>query len=565
MDPLEYLNALRRRWPVVAITFAVALLVGWMTTTTVIPIGPPQRTFQAKTLILNTGQLNVPGITGLPTVATLTTVGEVPVRVAEKIGYEGHPSDLAAKVSASAGREGGGLLEITATSNDAREAKLLADTFAEEVIAFLQERKSDLIAQQMKFYNRRLEQLQAEIEALEEQIAGAPAGELQLLNQTHAAKLQIFGFLSQQSNALVYSAAEPGTLLIVQRAEPQEIVQSGFQPPSDRTGRLILAGIIGLVLGGVLALLIDRVDVRIRERGAAEQHFDLPVLSEIPTMRRHQADGLVETAERPTSPPAEAFRLLGMTLSQPSTLNGSKGTSAAGATRSPLILVTSPGPREGKSTVVANLAAAFSGIGESVLVLSCDFRQPTVHKLLGTPNGFGLTDALETAMNGDSRSRAEAWEPGVPESAAPHSGSVLVRPSPLLARERVRQGLTQAIRQSPLSGVMVVASGSHPETPSALLTSGTMRQVLAEARRLGRMILIDTPPLLDASDAAHLFPEVDAVLIVARAGKTTVAQAQRTATLLKRLNAPAVGVVLNGARGMGARYRFPRLRLPRRG
>lgn len=563
MDPLEYLKVLRRRWPVVAITFVVALVVGWMTTTTVIPIGPPERTFQAKTLILNTGQLNVPGVSTLQTVAALTTVGEVPVRVAERIGYEGHPSELSAKVSAVAGQGQSGLLEISATSTNAREAKLLANTFAEEIIAFLQERKTDLITQQSKFYNRRLEQLSAEIQALEEQIAEAPAGELDLLNQTHAAKLQIFGLLTQQSQSLVYDAASPGTLLIVQRAEPVEIVQPGFQAPSSRTGRLLLAGIIGLLVGGVLALLIDRIDVRIRERGAAEQHFDLPVLSEIPTMRRQHADGLVETAERPTSPPAEAFRLLGMTMSQPSTLNGSNRTSAA-TTRPPVILVTSPGSRDGKSTTVANLAAAYSGIGEPVLVLSCDFRQPTVHRLLGTPNGFGLSDALDVAENGHSRARGEAWEPEVDESA-PHSGSALMKPSPILLREAVRQGLAQAIRQSPLPGVRVVASGSRNETPSALLTSGTMRQLLAEARRLGRVILIDTPPLLDASDAAHLFPEVDSVLLVARAGKTTVAEARRTADLLKRLNAPAVGVALNCARGMGALSRVPWLRLRGRG
>src|SRR5688500_10198542 len=104
MDPLEYLNALRRRWPVVAITFAVALLVGW-TTTTVIPVGPPTRTFQATTQILNTGDLNVPGVSTLQTVATLTTIGEVPARVAERIGYEGLPAELAAKMSATADRE----------------------------------------------------------------------------------------------------------------------------------------------------------------------------------------------------------------------------------------------------------------------------------------------------------------------------------------------------------------------------------------------------------------------------------------------------------------------------
>jgi Mrp family chromosome partitioning ATPase len=74
-----------------------------------------------------------------------------------------------------------------------------------------------------------------------------------------------------------------------------------------------------------------------------------------------------------------------------------------------------------------------------------------------------------------------------------------------------------------------------------------MRDALAEARMEADVVLLDTPPVLATSDASHLFPQVDTVLLVARAGKTTMEVAERSSELLRRMRAPVVGIALNGS------------------
>jgi Mrp family chromosome partitioning ATPase len=80
-----------------------------------------------------------------------------------------------------------------------------------------------------------------------------------------------------------------------------------------------------------------------------------------------------------------------------------------------------------------------------------------------------------------------------------------------------------------------------------MLSSPLMRQVIAEAREAADILLIDTAPILAASDAAHLFPFVDAVVVVGRSGWTKAQSAHRTSELLLRLGAPVVGAALNGS------------------
>jgi non-specific protein-tyrosine kinase len=146
-----------------------------------------------------------------------------------------------------------------------------------------------------------------------------------------------------------------------------------------------------------------------------------------------------------------------------------------------------------------------------VLILSCDFRHPSLHEVFGFQNGSGLSDALRRRWNGQSI-------------------------------------LETQVRGTALPGVSLVPSGSVPPRPSTLLTTPTMGKALEEARKLADIVLIDTPPLLMASDAAHLMGDVDSVLVVARAGKTTAEQAERVRDLLERLGAPVVGLALNEAR-----------------
>jgi len=170
---------------------------------------------------------------------------------------------------------------------------------------------------------------------------------------------------------------------------------------------------------------------------------------------------------------------------------------------------------------VANLAAAFSQVGQRVLILSCDFRHPSLHDVFGFQNGSGLSDALRRRWNGQSI-------------------------------------LETQVRQTALPGVSLVPSGSVPPRPSTLLTAPSMGKALEEARKLADVVLIDTPPMLQASDAAHLMGDVDSVLVVARAGKTTAEQAERVQALLGRLGAPVVGLALNEAWGLPVtRGRWP--------
>lgn len=517
MNPVEYLRILRRRWPIIAAIVGAALVAAFLTTS-VVPVGPAVRSYRATTVILNTGELNVPGIANLDTVAALTTVGEVPVRVAEKIAYTGDPVVLGARIQALVQAETG-LLRISANSQEPDEARTLADTFAAELLAFLAERKVNRGAAQLDFLDRRLSTLETEIQVLENRIAdpSTPEPAVRLYTARRDAKIRIYGVFSEQRDSLVNAAADPETLVIVQKASPQPVYQSGFRPPSSRAGRMFFAGILGLLVGVGIVLLLERIDTKIRTKREAEHHFGLPVLAEIPRLPWRDGRRVsVTAAEEPRSALADSFRLLEAGVSRMS-LDGDRRRSGQGAEEMPdqrpagprTILVTSAAPGEGKTLVVANLAATYAELGRKVLVLSCDFRRPRIHRLFGVPNDQGLSEALE-ASNG-------------------------------------RPILHGHVRNTSLDNVRVVPSGETPESAGELLTSSNMRQALREARNDADIVLLDTPPVLATSDASHLFPDVDTVLLVARAGKTTAEVAERSSELLRRMRAPVVGVALNGS------------------
>src|SRR5688572_11190431 len=106
MDPAELIRAIRRRWPIVAITVAAALLAGWLTTR-VVPAGPYRSSYKATHVLLSTSSdIYTPGTSNLKTMAALATVGEVPKRVAEATGL-GEPTDLVQKVQATGDQETG--------------------------------------------------------------------------------------------------------------------------------------------------------------------------------------------------------------------------------------------------------------------------------------------------------------------------------------------------------------------------------------------------------------------------------------------------------------------------
>jgi capsular exopolysaccharide synthesis family protein len=505
VDLGAYLRIIRGRWIIVAASLAVALLAAWLGST-VAPVATATPTsYTATTLLLNTGGFGTGAFgsggstgLGLPTVAALTTIGEVADRVAEDLNYQGDPLTLAARVTASADTTAG-TVRIRATSSKPREAEVLADTFAQELLGYLADRNANSTAAQIESIEEQRDKLDREIGALDQQIAATSGTSAEILTAERNAKITSYGTLSQQYQNLLSSQQAPIGLEVVQPAVARQISASGFQPPQSRVARMIVAAIVGVLIGVGIALVMERARPRIRTRAAAEKYSDAPVIAEIPRIRGKDRDGLV-TAARPRSPTANAFRLLRA---------GMMAGTARGHPSAKTILVTSPGPSEGKTTVVANLAVAFADVGMSVLIMSCDFTRPRVHTLFGVPNVPGLAEGLAT-LNG-------------------------------------RPILDGCLHETPVDDVKLVASGSRPENPSELLGSGNMRAAIREARKLADVVVVDTAPLLAEADAAQLVSYVDAVLVVVREGKTTTELAERAGAALRRLNAPIVGVVLNQA------------------
>jgi capsular exopolysaccharide synthesis family protein len=534
VDPLEYLRGLRRRWPVIAATVAVALAIAWVTTTGPTRLGttPSVETYQASTILFNTGEGGGSGLVNLRTIAFLATFPDVSRRVAEAVDFGGEPIELAARIEA-VGDPQTGLLTMTATSSDPEEAKLLADTFAQELLGWLTEQEQTTLAAEAEALEKQLGRLEKSIARLDRQIArSVDPLQLDLLRAERSASIRTYGAVASQKEEAAASANAPLGFVIIQDAVPELLPsQVGtFEAPRSRTSRLILAAIFGLAVGAALALILERFDTRIRTKEAAERHFGLPVLGEIPFIPRRKRKGMTVTRKTrkgvtvvtrmrgrvpviaPIPVVEDAFRLLGAGVMRAPILNGDgREWSHAESTEQPpkTILVTSPGPSDGKTTVVANLANSLAGVGKSVLVVSCDFRHPRIHDLFGIANNGGLGAAL---ASGDGQLT-----------------------------------LNGHIRQTPIPGVRVITSGSPPDHPAELLSSERMRDVLTQARREADIVLVDTAPVLASADATHLFPLVDAVLVVARAKRTTAELAERTSELLKRLRAPVVGVALNGA------------------
>lgn len=285
-------------------------------------------------------------------------------------------------------------------------------------------------------------------------------------------------------------------------------------------------------IGEVLAALAGTVDVVIVVTPPVLAAGDAAVLAE-------QVDGTVVVATSGTTAASQLRRavdtlqgvgasLVGVVLHEPAQKKRSKDqprVNRTPASRGDVVLVTSPGAKEGKSSASVNLAAALAEAGKSVVALDFDLRRPRLHEFFGEePHRTGLTDVLALSGRGPT--------------------------------------LEEVVRPTAVHEVRVALSGSAVTNPSELLPGA--RQLIAGARDLAQAILIDTPPVLVASDAVQLIPAADVVVMVCRTGTTRTTEAARVRQLLARLDAPVVGLVLVGVQpSSGARsYYYDQTRRP---
>lgn len=182
------------------------------------------------------------------------------------------------------------------------------------------------------------------------------------------------------------------------------------------------------------------------------------------------------------------------------------------------ILINSPGPNEGKSTTVLNLAHVFQVYGRRVLIVDADLRRPALHRALSLTNRPGLADFLAGKASFD-----------------------------------------QVCRVLP-SGIAVIPTQSVKEDPAAILAPSGFRQLVTQAGRQFDLVLIDSPPILAVPDILLLVSAVDRVILVVKASSTSKRDLRKAQKLLKKANAHILGVILNQANQRDVDYYHPRYR-----
>jgi Mrp family chromosome partitioning ATPase/capsular polysaccharide biosynthesis protein len=301
-------------------------------------------------------------------------------------------------------------------------------------------------------------------------------------------------------------AGRPGSFrLVVRPFDPPHIEPEPIS--RNPVTSLLFAGLAGVVLGILLAVAREALDSRIRGRRDAEVWFGAPVLGALPKgMNRRPPPGLGVGGKRDERR-AASLDLLRARLQFNQRASGPGGS---------MILVTSAGPSSGKAAVTANLAASLARAGERVICVDANLRRPALHNYLGLPaQAPGLVDVLETDVELEDALVRIELEPPSTNGAAPSE-----------ARGRLD----------------VLRAGSPPSRLD-LLTPEAVDGLLAQLRERADYIVFDSPTLL-VSDFYPLAVKSDSVLLVARRGRTTKAQAESARETLEGLGVKSVGVVL---------------------
>jgi succinoglycan biosynthesis transport protein ExoP len=392
--------------------------------------------------------------------------------------------EISEKVKASAEGQSD-VVSVVATDPIPVRARNVANTYAQQYIAFRRDADRAKIREAERLVQQRLAALPPQARA------GAEGRSL-----------------SERADQLrVLASLQTGNAELVQ------VAQTPTSPSSPKVARnLVLAGVLGLLLGIAATLLLHRLDRRLRDPDELEEAFGLPVIGAIPRSAAFaRGKSHIEIAHGE----AEAFRLLRARMRY---FNVDREVRT--------VLIVSAVPADGKTTVAVHLAAAAASSGARALLLEADLRRPAVSQRVGSVASVGLAEMLTHGAELPDVLREISIQSGSADPTAAHASFDLI------------------------------TAGFPPPNPHELIESKRMAELLQELSSDYDLVVIDTPPLLSVSDAIPLIGRVDGVLIVSRLGATTSDAARRLASELKGLNAPVLGVVANGLRTRAQAYYY---------
>ena len=361
-------------------------------------------------------------------------------------------------------------------------------------------------------YNLKLFELNRLVKNYEVQLTSLPEKYLKFsrLQRDRAILEETYGLMRQKLEEVkINQASQLGKIRIVDVAKPSLYRSS----PSAKI-IILFSFLIGITSGVFYIFLREYLDSTIKSIEEIERR-GLTLLGIIPAIgkineRKAKKKGYkinlkltnpekmerrLLTHEDPKSPISEAYRSLRTSLMF------NKATK-----QGQIILVSSPGPGEGKTTTVSNLAITYANMGKKTLLIDADLRKPVLHKMFKSSHNLGLTNFL--------------------------SGE--------------EQKVNNLLIDSGVDNLKIITSGIIPPNPSEMLGSNNMNNFIEKVKEEFDIILFDTPPLIAVTDAFVITKFVDKFLLVVRASITQKGALERSIVNMKNMSHSIDGVIFNG-------------------
>ena len=513
-DFRSYLGVIaRRRWLVILATLAG---LGLALTASLVP----EPTYRVRAQVMTTGTndpvalvFGANGTGDLERQATgqLAFIGSSKMRLAAANAYSGDLDDSNVfRVAASQGNRSdpnstSSIVELSLDSTDPVAAASLVNTYAETYVELREAMDREDLLQTKQRLNALLSETEAQIadtltpvSELEAELAAGTGDPTTVLARIEAIREQLqpaLDPLQQQASEIRRTLGSLNLGVELAAGGGAEVLSPAWAPDTPVSPNVPLNLIIGLVaglfFGIVLAFVRDYFDDSIKTKETVDRVTGVSTLGLIPKV---PGGSEVVTISNPTAPAAEAFRLLRTSV---------KFLAVERQVR--VVQVTSPSPGEGKTLVAVNLAIAFAQAGDRVVLVGADLRRPRMEEVLDVP----LTPGLTAVLIGDVT---------LPQAIQPASA---------------------------VPNLSVLPAGYPPPNPSELLSGERARRLIDVLGQTYDVVVLDCPPVLPVTDSLVLARMADTTLLVTSANKTSKRSLTRAVELLRQVDAPLAGTVLN--------------------
>ena len=528
---------LRRRWPLLAISFVVGMLAGVVSS----QLAPSDIVQQYKAEQVVVANASGTGGVSVQQDSLKVTRGEIPTIAAEAMGDGERGDRLATEMEVTGDTDS---QSITIASVDVNP-----DAAAERVNAVTKAFLNVTNSQRQEAERVRVQQLEGAADAAEADLVKFDGTYPDLVDPDKEQTDPQTGeplpgndgpdpALVSQRQSLSDAAAQARSEATVQKAQlvstqpyqslgeqqPKRAQRGAFEVPNSLPLRATFLGLFGLLLGVILALVLERLNRRIDTRPELAEACPLPIIAEVGYVadkRLPSSDGSLILA----GVWAEAYRRVRSamqfvhergTLTTPGQSTVAGTDRATAPDRGGVYMFTSTAPGEGKTTSAVLTAQAMAEVGIRTLLVGADFRRPTLAGVMGIEPGPTIADLTSPAAD--------------------------------------RPKVDQVVRPTKFTNLYLALSGQPTRDVSELIAA--TRQLVNQAAAQNATVIIDTSPLNASSDSLDLLPVVDHVIMVVRSGRSTEDDLVQSVDALERVGANVMGTLLVGTPNAGRRQAY---------